>query len=132
MATPTALSITAMNPPKKELEAMPLADKDYLIQDLVGDRNHLHTFCQLRNSFLSNCDMYGIWESNLPFYFLPSDNIFPEIIRLCAEDYEPTQRAVKSPSANILFYITPFQLEFFLQYLVSILPTFFLVHNKGA
>jgi len=47
MATPAALNITPINPPNKELEAMPLADKDYLIQDLVGDINHLHTFCQL-------------------------------------------------------------------------------------
>ena len=96
-----------MNPPNKELESMPLADRDYLIQDLVGDRNHLQTFCQLRNSFLNNCDMYGIWESNLPHYFLPSVNIFPEIIHLCAKNYEPNQRAVKSPSGSILFHITP-------------------------
>jgi len=51
--------------------------------------------------------MYGIWESNLPFYFLPSVNIFPEIIHLCDENNEPTQRAVKSPSGSILFHINP-------------------------
>jgi len=107
MATQAALNITPMNPPNKELESMPLADRDYLIQDLVGDRNHLQTFCQLRNSFVNNCDMYGIWESNLPVYFLPSINVFPEIIRLCAENYEPNQRVVKSPSGSILFHITP-------------------------
>jgi len=107
MATQTDLNITPMNSPNKELESMPLADRDYLIQNLVGDRNHLRTFCQLRNNFLRNCDMYGIWESNLAHYFLPSVNIFPEIIHLCAENYEPNQRAVKSPSRNILFHITP-------------------------
>lgn len=107
MATPTTLSVTPMNPPNRELEAMPLANKDYLIQDLIGDKNHLKTFCQLRNIFINNCDMYGLWESNLPYYFLPSVNIFPEIIHLCAENYEPNQRAVKSPSGSILFYITP-------------------------
>ena len=85
---------------------MPLVDKDYLIQDLVEDRNHLQTFFLLRNSFLSKCHMYGIWESNLPFYFLSSVNIFPEIIHLCAENYDPTQRAIKSPSGSILFHIT--------------------------
>jgi len=105
MATATALNITPINPPNKELEAMPLANKDYLIQDLVGNRNHLQTFYQLRNSFLSHCDMYGIWESNMPFYFLPSVNIVPEIIHLCAKNYEPTQRAIKSPSGSILFQI---------------------------
>lgn len=86
---------------------MPLADRDYLIQDFVGDRNHLQTFRQLRNSYLSNNDTYGIWESNMPYYFLPSVKIFPEIIRLCAENYEPNQRAVKSPSGSILFHISP-------------------------
>lgn len=107
MATPAALNITPLNAPHKELEALPLADRDYLIQDLVGDRNHLQTFCELRNSYLKNSDIYGIWESNLPIYFLPSVNIFPEIIRLCYENYEPTQREVKSPSGRILFHITP-------------------------
>ena len=66
MATPATLNITPLNAPHKELEAFPLADRDYSIQELVGDRNHLQTFCQLRNSFLNKRDMYGIWESNLP------------------------------------------------------------------
>jgi len=107
MATQTALNITPMNPPNKELESMPLADRDYLIQDIARDRNHLQTFYQLRNSFLRNYDMYGIWESNLPHYFLPYVNISPKIIHLCAENYEPNQRAFKSPSGSILFHITP-------------------------
>ena len=107
MATPIALNITPLNAPHKELEALPLADRDYLIEDLVGDRNHLHTFCQLRNSFSNKSDMYGIWESNLLIYFLPSVNIFPEIIHLCAKNYEPSQGAVTSPSGRILFHINP-------------------------
>ena len=49
--------------------------------------------------------MYGIWESTFPVYFLPSVNIFLEIIHLCAKNYEPTQRAIKSPSRSILFHI---------------------------
>lgn len=102
-----ALNVTPLNAPHKELELLPLADWDYLIQDLVGDRSHLQTFCELRNSYLSNNDFYGIWESNLRIYFLPSVNVFPEIIHLCSENYEPTQRAVKSPSSTILFHITP-------------------------
>jgi len=96
METPVALNVTPLNAPHKELEFLPLADQDYLIQDLVGDRNHLQAFCELRNSNLSNNDFYGIWESNLPIYFLPSVNVFPEIIYLCSENYEPTQRVVKS------------------------------------
>jgi len=100
MATPATLNITPLNAPNKELEALPLADRDHLIQDLVGDRNHLQTFCQLRNNYLNNSDIYGIWESNLPIYFLPSVNVFPEIIRLCCENNDPTQRDIKSPSGS--------------------------------
>ncbi len=107
MATPTALDVAPMNPPSKELEAMPLVDSDALITDFVAERNHLQTYCQLRNSHLDNSDLYGIWESNLPTYFLPSVNIFPEVIHLCAENYDQKLRAVKSPSGSILFYITP-------------------------
>ena len=84
MATPSALDVAPVNPPSKELEAMPLVDSDFLIADFVAERNHLQTFCQLRNSHLDNSDMYGMWESNLPTYFLPSVNVFPEVIHLCA------------------------------------------------
>jgi len=102
-----ALNITPLNAPHKELEHFPLADKDYLIKDLVGYQNHLQAVCELRNSYLNQNDVYGIWESNLPIYYLPSVNIFPEIIHLCCENYEPTQRGVKTPSGTTLFHITP-------------------------
>lgn len=102
-----ALNIAHLNAPHKEFEWLPLADRDYQIQDLVGDRNHLQAFCELRNSYLSKTDFYGIWESNLPMYYLPFVNVFPEIIHLCCENYEPTQRAVKTPSRTTLFHITP-------------------------
>lgn len=107
MEGPVALNIAPLNAPHKELEHLPLADKKYLIQDLVGYQNHLQALCELRNSYLSQNDVYGIWESNLPIYYLPSVNIFPEIIHLCCENYEPTQRAVKTPSGTTLFHITP-------------------------
>ena len=102
-----ALNVTPPNAPHKELEYLPLADRDFQIQDLVGDKNNLQAFCELRNSYLSKNDFYGIWESNLPMYYLPSVNVFPEIIHLCCENYEPTQRAVKTPSGTTVFHITP-------------------------
>ena len=40
-------------------------------------------------------------------YILPPFCQYIQIIRHCCENYEPTQRAVKSPSGSILFYITP-------------------------
>lgn len=102
-----ALNINPLNAPHKELEWLPLADRDFQIQDLVGDINHLQALCEVRNSYLNKNDFYGIWESNLPMYYLPSVNVFPYIIRLCCDNYEPTQRVVKTPSGTILFYITP-------------------------
>ena len=45
MATPAALDVAPINPPNKELEAMPLVDSDALITDFVAERNHLQTFC---------------------------------------------------------------------------------------
>jgi len=41
MEGPVALNITPLNAPHKELEYLPLADRDYQIQDLVGYQNHL-------------------------------------------------------------------------------------------
>ena len=45
MATPSALDVAPINTPNKELEELPLVDSDFLIQDFVGERNHLQTFC---------------------------------------------------------------------------------------
>jgi len=39
--------------------------------------------------------------------FSPLCHYFPEIIHLCAVNYDPNQRAVNFPSGNILFYIAP-------------------------
>lgn len=102
-----ALNVAPLNAPHKELEWLPLAGRDLQIQDLMGVKNHLQTFCEIRISYLNKIDLYGIWESNLPIYYLPSVNVFPDIIRLCCANYEPTQRAVMSPNGIVLFYITP-------------------------
>ena len=102
-----ALNLAPLNARHKELEWFPLADRDFQIQDLMGIKDHLQTFCEIRNSYLNNTDLYGIWESNLPIYYLPSVNVFPDIIHLCCANYEPTQIAVMSPNGTVLFYITP-------------------------
>lgn len=84
---------------------MPLVDKDHLIRDYANNKDFLQTFKQIRDDYLNGKDTYGIWESNLPHYCLPSVNVFPEVIRLCAENYDVQHRAVKSPSGSILFFI---------------------------
>lgn len=59
---------------------------------MIGDKPHLQDVCEIRNSYHSNTDLYGIWESNMPIYYLPSINVLPDIIHLCCANYDPTQR----------------------------------------
>lgn len=66
--------------------------------------NHLQAFFQIKNSHLSNYDIFGIWESNLPRYYIPSVNMFPDIIHQCYANDEPISKAVMTPSQTILFY----------------------------
>jgi len=106
MEASVALNNSPLNAPHKELEWLPLADRDFQIQDLTGYKNHLQAFCEIRNSHLSKTDLYGIWESNLPRYYLPSVNVFPDVIHLCCANYEPTQRAVMTPIGTVLSHIT--------------------------
>ena len=57
---PTTLNATPLNAPNKDLESLPLADRDYLIEDFVGNRDFLQTFRQLRDDYLNGHDTYGI------------------------------------------------------------------------
>ena len=102
-----ALNVAPLNAPHKELEWIPLADRDFQINDLIGDKPHLQAFCEIRNSYRSNADVYGSWESNMPMYYLPSVNVFPDLIHQCQSNYGPIQRVVMAPSGSVLFYITP-------------------------
>jgi len=65
---------------------------------------------------LDYSDIYGIWESNLPRYYLPSVNIFPDIIRHYCANYDPISKAVISPSQTVLFYITVESINEMLQF----------------
>ena len=61
-----ALNITPLNAPHKDLEWLPLADRDFQIKDMMGLKSHLQNFCQFRNSHRNNTDILRIWESNMP------------------------------------------------------------------
>ena len=52
----------------------------------------------------------------MPIYYLPSVNVFPDLIHQCCANYEPSQRAVMDPSGNVLFYITPQSINEMLQF----------------
>ena len=105
MEAPVALNAAPLNALHIDQYHLPLADRDFQIKDPIGCQNHLHTFYLIRNSHLNNSDIYGIWESNLPRYYLPSVNIFPDIIRHYYANYDLLSKAVMTPSQNVLFYI---------------------------
>ena len=71
MEAPIALNVAPMNVPHKGLDYLPLANRDFQIKDLSGDRNHLQAFCQVKDSYLNKSDIFRLWESNLPMYFFP-------------------------------------------------------------
>lgn len=106
MEATVSLNVTPLNAPHTDQHHLPLADRDFQIKDPICYQNHLHTFCLIRNNHLNNSDIYAIWESNLPRYYLPSVNIFPNIIRHCCANYDTVNKAVISPSQTVLFYIT--------------------------
>ena len=101
-----ALNVVPVNALHKDLNYLPLADKDFQIKDLTTAYNHLQALCQIRDSYLNNSDIFGLWESNLPMYFLPSVHVFPDIIHQCCANYDPVHRAVMSSSQTVLFSIT--------------------------
>ena len=101
-----ALNFAPLNAPHRDLDYFPLVDRDFQIKDLVLSESPLRNFCYCRDNYLKGSDIFGLWESNLPMYLLPSVHIFPEIIDYCHENYDPNQRAILSPSQNVLFPIT--------------------------
>lgn len=116
MEAPVALNVAPLNASHKDLDYLPLADRDFQIKEIFGDMNHLQAFCRIRNSYLSNSNIYGIWESNLPRYYLPSVNVFPDIIHQCCANYDPVSKAIITPYQTVLFYITVESINEMLQF----------------
>ena len=80
MEAPTALKVTPLNAPHRELEYLPLVDKDFQIKDLSYDESPLVSFFRCRDEHSKGQDLIGLWESNLPRYLIPSVINFPELI----------------------------------------------------
>lgn len=109
MEAPVALNIAPLNAPHNSFEWLPLAERDYQMMETVElcNKYHIETFCEIRKRHRSSADVLGIWESNMPIYYLPQVNVFPYFIHQCCENYDPNQRAVLAPSGTVLFHITP-------------------------
>ena len=101
MEAPAALNVTPLNAPHRELEYLPLVDKDFQIKDLHFDESPLRSYCHCRDDYSKGQDVIGLWESNLPRYLIPSVLIFPEIIHCYHANYDPNQKAVLSPSQSV-------------------------------
>jgi len=106
MEIPVALNITPLNAPHRELEYLPLVDKDFQIKDLVFSESPLQIYCRCRDNFTKGLDTIGLWNSNLPRYLLPSVHIFPQIIHHSHASYDPNLKVVLAPNQSILFPIT--------------------------
>ena len=102
-------------PPPIDLDKIPLVDKDRLIADTICDFDFsdLHTW--LREVFLDQSDEIGLWESNLPLYLFPQIHNFPEFSLKCQAHYIPDQKAIISSSGDVLFFITPEDIDQMMQ-----------------
>ena len=106
---PIALNVAPLNAPQRQLEWQSLADMDYQISEemLMRTKFHIHLLNELKAKHETGTDVLGIWDSFLPIFKLPQVRQFPDLIHLCAENYDPTQRAVLDPSGSAVFYVTP-------------------------
>ena len=115
---PIALNVAPLNGPQRELEWKALADLDYHISEEMLSHNkfHIHLLNELKIKHETGTDILGIWDSFLPIFKLPQVNQFPDLIHLCADKYDASQRAVLDPSGTVLFYITPEAIKEMLQF----------------
>ena len=81
METLMALNVAPITTPHRDLDHLPLADRDFQIKDLTFDDSPLRLHCKFQDLYLNNVDDIGLWESNLPTYQFPSVYIFPDIVR---------------------------------------------------
>lgn len=83
---------------------------------MEGYNPHLQAFSEIRSGHKNKTNKFGICESNIPIYYLPSVNVLLDLIHQCCANYEPFQRAVMSPLGDVLFYITPKSINEMLQF----------------
>ena len=55
---PVALNVAPLNAPRKELEWLPLANKDFQINDIMGNTSHLQAFREIRNIHRNKTDIF--------------------------------------------------------------------------
>ena len=104
-----------MQLPISPITRIPLTDKDYLIIDTKCDFDFADLQSWLKEVFLDQSDEIGLWESNLPLYLFPQIHHFPEFALKCQAHYILDQRAIVSSSGEVLFFITPEDIDQMMQ-----------------
>lgn len=101
MEAPVTLNFMPMTTPHRDLDHLPLDDRDFQIKDLTFDETPLKIYCKYRDNSLKNADKIGLWESNLPKYQFPTVHIFPDIVHQCHVNYDPNMRVITSPELSL-------------------------------
>jgi hypothetical protein len=94
-------------PPACDLDHIPMADKDYKFAKPKCEFDFFELHYWMKDIFLYQSDEIGLWESNLPLYMFPQTHPLPKFILKCQAIYLPNQRAIASPTGEIMFTITP-------------------------
>lgn len=98
--------INPLIPPFVDLDHIPLADRDFKINETQCDYNFLELYCWLEDKHIDKTDEIGLWESNIPHYIFPLTFQALKFTRRCQYYYVPVQRAIIAPTYDILFTIT--------------------------
>jgi len=98
--------VNTLIPPSVDLDHIPLADRDYRINQAQCDCDFLELYCWLEDKHADKIDEIGLWESNIPHYIFPLTFQAPEFTRRCQACYVLAQRAIIAPTSDILFTIT--------------------------
>jgi len=79
METPVALNISPLNAPHKELEWLPLADRDFHMTETIelDSQYHITVLNELRAKHMNGTDILRIWDSHLPIFYIPPGQCFP-------------------------------------------------------
>ena len=92
MATLIALNVMPISTPHRDLDHLPLADKDFQIKVTSIHESPLKLYYRYRDQYLNHADCIGLWESVLPKYQFPRVHIFLNIIHHCHMNYDPSQK----------------------------------------
>jgi hypothetical protein len=98
-----------------DLDKIPLVDKDRLIADTICDFDFSDLQTWLQDVFLDQSDEIGLWESNFPLYLFPQIHHFPKFTLKCQAHYIPDQKAIVSSFGDVLFFITPEDIDQMMQ-----------------